>query len=81
MKKKLLFGLIGIMCIGLVGCNRSIIDTTYKFDKAIINIKGEYIEVEIKSWKDYDDTSIQITSKYGVVYLTDIKNVVLIKED
>lgn len=80
MKRKLLFGLIGVMCIGLVGCDRSVIDTTYKFDKAIINIKGEYIEVEIKSWKDYDDTSVRITSKDGTVYLTDIKNVVLIKE-
>lgn len=79
MKKKLLFGLIGIMCLGLVSCNKSIIDTTYKFDKAIINIKGEYIEVNVKSWKDYEDTSVQITSKDGTVYLTDIKNVVLIK--
>lgn len=34
--------------------------------------------VEVKKWSDYDDTSVQIETKDGQVYLTDFKNVVLI---
>ena len=43
-------------------------------------IGNESIEVDIESWKDYDDTSIQVKSTDGKVYLTDLKNVLLISE-
>lgn len=80
MKKKL----TGTLILGsllMTGCgNRQIFDTTWSFNKAIITIGYEQIEIEIESWKDYDDTSVQVKAKDGRVYLTDIKNVVLIKE-
>ncbi|BDU93173.1 TPA: hypothetical protein I9092_000912 [Clostridium perfringens] len=49
------------------------------FQKAIIFIGNEKIEIEV----DYcyiDDSTTRIESKDGKVYLTDIKNVVLISD-
>ena len=80
MRKKLLVVTLVLMSVMMMGCNREIIDTTYRYDKAIIVIGDKSIEVEIAKWGDYDDTSVQITAKDGQVYLTDIKNVLLIKE-
>jgi uncharacterized lipoprotein NlpE involved in copper resistance len=77
-------GLLTLLIIGgimLVGCgNRQIIDTKWNFSKAKITIGNEMIEVNVKSWKDYDngDTSIQVVADDGTVYLTDKKNVLLI---
>lgn len=80
MKKKLILGLLLTSTL-LVGCgNRQVFDASWKFDKAIILIGDERIEVEIDSWKDYDDTTVQIKAKDGKVYLTDIKNVLMIRE-
>ena len=80
MKKKLLIFSLLLSSTLLIGCNKQILDTTWKFDKAIIVIGDEKIEIDIDSWSDYDDTTIQIKSKDGKVYLTDIKNILMIKE-
>lgn len=80
MKKKLLLLSLLLSSTLLISCNKQILDTTWKFDKAIIVISDEKIEVDIDSWSDYDDTTVQIKSKDGKVYLTDIKNVLMIKE-
>lgn len=81
MKKKLIALTILLSATLFVGCgNRQIFDTTWKFDKAVIAFDGERIEIEVDSWKDYDDTTVQIKSKDGKVYLTDIKNVLMITE-
>ena len=80
MKKGLLI-LFVTSTIVLAGCgNRQIIDTKWTFTKAKIAIGNEMIEVNVKSWKDYDngDTSIQVVAEDGTVYLTDKKNVLLI---
>lgn len=80
MKKKLIL-IVVILSSLLTGCgNRQIIDTTWKFNKAIIIIGEEKIEVDVETWKDYDDTTVQIKDKNGIKYLTDIKNVILISE-
>lgn len=80
MEKRLFLGLLLTSTL-LVGCgNRQVFDTSWKFEKAIIVIGDEKIEVEVDSWKDYDDTTVQIKTKDGKVYLTDIKNVLLMSE-
>ena len=79
-----------IICIGLVlvllasmlcGCNKQIIDLTYKFDKAIISLpNGEIIEGEIQGWTDYEDgDQIQVVID-GKTYLVHSSQIVLIKE-
>lgn len=77
MKRKLLAIILVSTSLLMVGCNKQLIDTSWKFDKAIILIGDEKIEVEVETWTDYDDTTIQIKSKDGKVYLTDIKNVLM----
>ena len=79
MKKGLLILLI-TGTVMLTGCgNRQILDTKWTFTKAKISIGNEMIEVNVKSWKDYDngDTSVQVVATDGTVYLTDKKNVLL----
>lgn len=48
-------------------------------ERAIIVIGNEKIEVDI-DYYDIADTTVEIESKDGKVYITDIKNVLLISE-
>lgn len=82
MKKKLL--VIGLLCGALLtDCgNKAFFDTVYNFDKAIINLgNGEVIEVDVKSWEDYEDgEQLQIIAEDGSVYLASSYNCTLIRE-
>ena len=84
MKHKLFMSVAAVLIICgiiLTGCgNRQILNTTWSFDRAIIILGDEKIEVQVESWKDYEDTNIQIKTKDGKIYLTDVKNVLMIKE-
>ena len=79
MKKVLLVAVL-LGAFALTGCgNRQVIDTNWTFTKAKIVIGNETIEVNVKSWRDYqNDTQIQIVADDGTVYLTDKVNVLLI---
>ena len=81
---KKLIALIAALCLGAViftGCNQQIIDLTYEYDKAIIDLgNGQVITVDVKSWKDYDGEQLQITTEDGTTYLTSSFNCTLIKE-
>lgn len=84
MKKKLLI-VITILITAvtlLTACgNKSLIDTAYGFDKAIINLhNGTIVEGKIQSWMDYEySEQIQVTIN-GKTYLTHSSNVILIAE-
>ena len=70
-----------IFVIGLAACNAQVIDTTYKYNKAYILLNGEWTEVKVVSWRDYDASdSIQIKTTDGKTYYTHLNNVVLIAE-
>jgi len=62
--------------------NRSLYDSEFIFNKAIINLNnGEIISIDVKEWINYrESTAIKIISQDGKVYYTDLKNCVLIKE-
>jgi hypothetical protein len=78
MKKIILIVMI-MAALTFNGCNRQIIDTKWNFTKAKIVIGNQTIDVDVKSWKDYkNDSSIQIVAQDGTVYLTDIKNVLML---
>lgn len=84
MKKKILVGLLTLGIIGgMCSCgNQTLIDTTYHFDKAIIELpNGESFEGKVTSWTDFGESGeqIQVTIN-GVTYLTSIQNVILIAE-
>lgn len=59
---------------------KELLDTSWEIKKAIIVIGDEKLEVEVDYWKDYDNSNIKIKSKEGEIYITDIKNVLLIGE-
>lgn len=63
----------------LTGCNKQIVDLTYKFDYAIISLpNGEVVEGKVQSWKDYEDGD-QIQVKVSdTTYLVHAANVALI---
>ena len=73
--------MIIIMIVVLAGCNKTIVDLTYKFDRAIIKLpNGEVIEGKISTWRDYKDgDQIQVKIN-GKTYLVHSSNIVLISE-
>lgn len=78
--KVLVFAAVAAALVFLTGCNKEIIDTTYKYDKAIITLpSGDVVEGKVQSWNDYEGEQIQVKIN-GVVYLVHAENAVLIKE-
>lgn len=61
--------------------NRTIIDTTWRFDTAIVQRADGEHEIPIKAWNDYENSDmIQITALDGTVYLTHSSNIILISK-
>ena len=62
------------------GCNKSLVDITYTFNYAYIDMPdGSCVEGKVSSWLDYEDgDQIQLTID-GVTYLTDTTRVILVK--
>lgn len=79
MKKLLVMAIITATM--LVGCNRSIVDTNYMFNKAYIDFGDRVVEVDVKSWSDSDGEDITIVAKDGTVYMCSYMNCVMVKED
>ena len=90
MKKKIIIGVGIALVIALAGFvifwetshgNRQLIDTQYRFNRAIIKLpNGEVVDGNVSSWLDYDDSdTVQVTID-GKTYLTHYANVCLIHE-
>ena len=73
--------IILFMCIVIYttfcGCG----NTQLVYDRAYINLNGDWKEVKVTSWKDYNQSdSIQIKTTDGKSYYTHLTNVVLIAD-
>ncbi len=82
MKKMFALILTIILVVSMTtGCNMQVIDTTYSFERAIIQLpNGDIIEGKVTSWTDFEDGD-QIQVKIdGKTYLVHSSNVVLISE-
>lgn len=82
MKNKLvLLGMMVLMGTAgvLAGCNKQILDITYSYEKAILQLPdGTIIEGKVQSWTDYaDGDQIQVKIN-GKQYLIHSENIVLI---
>ncbi|MBN2850399.1 MAG: membrane lipoprotein lipid attachment site-containing protein [Erysipelotrichaceae bacterium] len=74
--KKILLVLVGALFLS--GCNLQIIDTTWKYDVAYINIGSETIVCDISSWKDYENSDIiQVKCKDGRTFLGHASTIIL----
>ena len=70
----------GIITTCLVGCNRELFDTIWKYDTAVTRWPdGTMKTIKIKSWRDYEGEQIQVTDRNGNVYLLSSFNTVLIR--
>lgn len=79
MKKKVIGIIIALCgCVMLTGCNKSVFDTNYSFDKAIIYRNGTEQVVNIKKWDDYEGEQIQLTLDDGSVVLVSSYNCILV---
>lgn len=81
-RKGLIFSAVAIIAMVCVtGCNKQIVDITYKYDRAIISLpNGEVVEGKVSSWTDYEDGD-QIQLKVdGKTYLVHSEDVALISE-
>ena len=72
--------LIVLSALCFTGCNKSLFDTTYKFDRAIISLPNwKIIEGKVQEWCDYDGDQLQVKIG-GVTYLVHSTDCVLIAE-
>jgi uncharacterized lipoprotein NlpE involved in copper resistance len=66
--KKIILVLLGVLV--LTGCNLQVIDTTWKYDVAYINVGDQTIVCDVSSWKDYKNSDmIQVKCKDGRTFL------------
>lgn len=83
-------GMIGIILIGAIvlgsvfglgGCgNKQWMDTTYTFNRAIIETANGVIEGKVESWTDYEDGDQIQVKVNGKTYLVHSSKVTLIAE-
>lgn len=80
MRKKILGALLAIStAVSLTGCNKQLVDTTYKFDYAIIKLTNdEIVEGKVQSWTDFHDGDTVQVKIDGVSYLVHASNITLI---
>ncbi len=70
-----------VAALMLTACNYQMVDTTFKFDRAIISLPdGSVVEGKVESWKDYEDGDHIQVKVDGVTYLLHSSDVVLIAE-
>ena len=74
----LLMGMALNGCTASAGYNRTLFDTTYKFDTVQIAMpNGDYVIGNVENWTDWEDSdAIQVTVN-GTTYYTHLSNVVL----
>lgn len=77
----LLCAVVAGLCVLLTSYNRQIIDTTYKFEWAMLKLpSGELVIGQVDAWKDFQDgDQIQVKIN-GITYLAHACNVTLMTE-
>ena len=75
----LLFG--GLLAFETFAGNRDLIDTTFRYDYAIISLgNGDSFEGKVSKWRDYENSDqIQVTID-GSTFLVHSSNITLIAE-
>ena len=73
----ILFILICLLTL-LTGCNKQILDFDYTYHTAICNIGGEYKEIKLAKWTDYEGEQLQLKDYEGNTYLVSSINCTLI---
>lgn len=79
MKKFIIAVLIVILALALAGCNKQLVDLTFKYDRAVVSLpNGDVVDGKVSSWTDFEDGD-QIQVKIdGKTYLVHSSNIALI---
>lgn len=79
MKKKfaLKLAMASVILMTLSGCNKTILDTNYAYDKVHLYEIGKCYN--IKEWLDYEGEQIQVKLDDGTVLLTSAQKAMLVK--
>lgn len=81
MKKLIIIALIIVMLLTFTACNKQIIDLTYSYERAIIELpNGDVVAGKVDSWTDYEDGDQLQVKIDGKQYLVHSSNVVLISD-
>lgn len=76
--KIMIIAIILIIAIfAFTACNKTIIDTKYKFEKAHIRINDEWFDVNVSKWNDYDGEQIQLILTDGSVIVINSRDCIL----
>jgi hypothetical protein len=69
-----------IAAIALCGCsNMQVVDTTWKFDRAIISLAdGTIVDGKVQSWKDFENSDMIQIKVNDAMYLIHSSNATLI---
>lgn len=61
-KRFIIIAVLLIAAFSMAACNsnRTVFDTKYKFTKAHIRINDKWLDVDVKSWCDYEGEQIQL---------------------
>ena len=70
LKKLCSLALAGTITLSLTGCNRTVVDTKYGFDKALILGDDSAIILDVAKWYDYSGEQLQLTTNDNLVVLT-----------
>lgn len=81
MKKRILI-LLSVVTVGFTclfsGCNKQMVDLNLKFNKAYVKVGNEWVDLDIKTWTDYEDgEQIQLKLKDGTVMIVHSANCIL----
>lgn len=68
-KKRILAGTI-LLSFLLTGCNKSVFDTKYGFNKSLILGDDTALILDVKNWKDYSGEQLQLTTNDDFTLLT-----------
>lgn len=71
----------GVVLTTITGCNQTVFDTEYTFNKAIIFGEGTATIIEIKKWNDYEGEQLQLITKDGMVIITSSYDTKLINDE
>jgi hypothetical protein len=68
--------LIILIALAFAGCNRQLIDTTFKYDYVMFSMPdGEIIEGQVESWRvftDGDQIQVKVNDDVYLVHSSDI---------
>lgn len=79
--KKLIAGMVLAVAALTAGCgNMDVMDYHWTFNRAYIKLRGEWTEVKVKSWHDYDGSDMVAVETEAQVFVTHSRNVVLVKD-